>query len=184
MVTKTNVPNIGDYDIVYGSTQMCACCDAIWASNMDDYKSTSNYVFLLRNGASTKITRSKLLLLCHQQKCKIWQLHKQFGFHHFLGTLVFYRWNPSSYMMTIEVVYFFIKEPCPIFHACMKHIFIIWCKRRLREALLSWCIANVLTKDILLMKMNISNIRWVWVKCVTLNFVEQRCWISTSYQVT
>jgi hypothetical protein len=91
MFTKTKVPNIGDFDIVYGSTQMCAYGDAIWAGNMDDHKSTSSYVFLLRNGASTRIARSKLLLLCHQQKFQIWQLHKQCGFHHFLGTLIFYR---------------------------------------------------------------------------------------------
>jgi hypothetical protein len=94
MFTKTNVPNIGDYDIVYGSAQMCAYCDAILVGNMDDRKSTSSYVFLLKNGASTRIARSKLLLLCHQQKFKIWQLHKQqkkqCGFHQFLGTLVFY----------------------------------------------------------------------------------------------
>jgi hypothetical protein len=31
---------------------MCAYCDVIWASNMDGCKSTSSYVFLLRNGAS------------------------------------------------------------------------------------------------------------------------------------
>jgi len=54
MFSKTNVPNIGDYDIVYGSTQMFANCDAIWASNMDDRKFTSSNVFLLKNGASTK----------------------------------------------------------------------------------------------------------------------------------
>jgi hypothetical protein len=48
MFTKANVPNIGDYDIVYGSTQMCAYCNAIWASNMDDCKSTSSYVSYLK----------------------------------------------------------------------------------------------------------------------------------------
>jgi hypothetical protein len=49
-VYQSQCPNIGDYDIVYGGTQMCTYCDANWASNMDDYKSTSNYVFLLGNG--------------------------------------------------------------------------------------------------------------------------------------
>jgi hypothetical protein len=91
MFSKTNVPNIEDYDIVYGSTQMCAYCDAIWVGNVDDHKSTSSYVSLLKNGESIRIARSKFLLLCHQQKFKIWQLHKQCGFHHFLGTLIFYR---------------------------------------------------------------------------------------------
>ncbi len=42
--------NIGDHDTIYGSTQMCAYCDANWANNMDDCKSTSNYVLLLGNG--------------------------------------------------------------------------------------------------------------------------------------
>jgi hypothetical protein len=60
---------------------------------------------------STKITRSKPLLLCCQHKLNIWQLHnqqgKQCGFHHFLGTSVFTKWNPLSYMMTIKVVYLY-----------------------------------------------------------------------------
>ncbi len=51
MFTKANVPILGIYDIVYGSTQMCAYCDANWVRNMDDHKSTSSYVFLLGNGA-------------------------------------------------------------------------------------------------------------------------------------
>ncbi len=43
--------NIGDYDFFYGNTQMlCAYCDVDQASNMDDCKSTSSYVFLLGNG--------------------------------------------------------------------------------------------------------------------------------------
>jgi hypothetical protein len=44
---------------------------------------------------SIKITKSKPLLLCHQQKLNIWQLHKQqgkqYGFHQFLGALVFHK---------------------------------------------------------------------------------------------
>jgi len=43
-------PSIGDYDIVYGSIQMCGYCDVDWVGNMDDHKSTSSYVFLLGNG--------------------------------------------------------------------------------------------------------------------------------------
>ncbi len=30
---------------------MCVYCDADWAHDMDDHKSTLGYVFLLRNGA-------------------------------------------------------------------------------------------------------------------------------------
>jgi hypothetical protein len=44
-------PNIGGYEIVYESTQMCVYCDVDWVGNMDDHKSTSSYVFLLGNGA-------------------------------------------------------------------------------------------------------------------------------------
>jgi hypothetical protein len=44
-------PNIGDYDTMYGSTQMCAYCDVDWASNMDDCKFVVGYIFLLGNGA-------------------------------------------------------------------------------------------------------------------------------------
>ncbi len=39
-VYQNQCPNIGDYDTIYGSTQMCAYCDANWANNMDDPKST------------------------------------------------------------------------------------------------------------------------------------------------
>jgi hypothetical protein len=42
--------NITDYDTIYGNAQMCPYYDANWANNMDDYKSTSSYVLLLRNG--------------------------------------------------------------------------------------------------------------------------------------
>jgi hypothetical protein len=44
-------PNVGDYDTLYGSTQMCACFDIDWASNMDDHKFVIGYIFLLGNGA-------------------------------------------------------------------------------------------------------------------------------------
>jgi len=30
---------------------MCAYCDVDWASNINDYKSTSSYGFILGNGA-------------------------------------------------------------------------------------------------------------------------------------
>jgi len=65
-------PNIGDYDIVYGSTQMCVYCDVDWVSNMDDHKCTSSYIFLLGNGAIGWIVRSKPLLLCYQHNLSIW----------------------------------------------------------------------------------------------------------------
>ncbi len=162
---------------------------------MDDRKSTSSYVFLLKNGASTRIARRKLILLCHQQKFKIWQLHKQLhkqcGFHQFLGTLVFYIWNPLSFMVTIEVIYFYQRTQSFMLSWNISLFIIIWCKRRLKEALLSWCIAMwriqlqlFWPRNFLLTSMNISNIWWVWVKCVTFKFVEWRCWISTSYQIT
>ncbi len=47
---QSQCPNIKDYDIVYGSTHVCAHCDINWAGNMDDCKSTLDYVFLLGNG--------------------------------------------------------------------------------------------------------------------------------------
>jgi hypothetical protein len=50
-IYQSQCPNIGDYDIVYGNTQMCTYCDVDWASNMDDHKSMLGYVFLLGNGA-------------------------------------------------------------------------------------------------------------------------------------
>jgi hypothetical protein len=81
----------------------------------------------------------------------------------------------------------------PIFHACMKHIFILHhlVQKKTKGGFLKlmYCnvenmVAYVLTKELLLTSMDISNIQWVWVKCVTLKFIEWRCWISTSYQVT
>jgi hypothetical protein len=50
-VYQNQCPNIGDYHIIYGSTQMCAYCDVDWGSNIDDCKSTSSYGFILGNGA-------------------------------------------------------------------------------------------------------------------------------------
>jgi hypothetical protein len=50
---KESLPSkcdIKDYNIVYGSTQMCAYCDKDWVGNMDDCKLKLNYVFLLGNG--------------------------------------------------------------------------------------------------------------------------------------
>jgi hypothetical protein len=49
-VYQNQCPNIGDYDTIYGSTQMCTCY-TYWVGNMDDCKSTSCYVFLLGSGA-------------------------------------------------------------------------------------------------------------------------------------
>ncbi len=49
-VYQNQYSNIGDYDNVYESTQMCAYCDVNWVGNMYDHKSTSSYVFLLGNG--------------------------------------------------------------------------------------------------------------------------------------
>jgi hypothetical protein len=50
-VCQNQCPNIGDYHIIYGSTQMFASYDADWASNINNYKSTSSYGFILENGA-------------------------------------------------------------------------------------------------------------------------------------
>jgi hypothetical protein len=50
-VYQNQCPNIGDYHIIYGSTQMSASCDVDWASDIDNYKSTSSYGFILENGA-------------------------------------------------------------------------------------------------------------------------------------
>jgi hypothetical protein len=49
-VYQSQYSNIGDYDNVYESTQMCAYSDVNWVGNMHDQKSTSSYVFLLGNG--------------------------------------------------------------------------------------------------------------------------------------
>ncbi len=46
-VYQSQCPNIGDYDIIYGNTQMCVYYDADWVNNKDDHKSTSNYIVLL-----------------------------------------------------------------------------------------------------------------------------------------
>ncbi len=64
-VYQNQCPIIGDYDIVYRSTQMCAYCDVDWVGNMDDRKSTLGYVFLLEMVVSIWITKKNLLLLCH-----------------------------------------------------------------------------------------------------------------------
>ncbi len=65
-------PNIGDYAIVYGSTQMCVYCDVDWVGNMDDHKSHQvmflNWEMVLLVG----IVRSKPLLLCYLYKLNIW----------------------------------------------------------------------------------------------------------------
>jgi hypothetical protein len=71
------------------------------------------------------ITRSKRLLLCHQQKLNIWQLHKQqskqYGFHHVLGALVFHRWKPFVIYDDNQSCISLSKNP--VFHAsCTKHI--------------------------------------------------------------
>jgi len=81
MHSKKNVyqrkcSNAEDYDIVYGSTQMCAYGVANWVSNMDDRKSTSSFFFYWEIMLSVGIVRNKPLLLCHQQKLNIWQFHK------------------------------------------------------------------------------------------------------------
>jgi hypothetical protein len=44
-VYQSHCLNIGDYNIVCGSTQMCVYCDANWVGGMDDYKSTLGFSF-------------------------------------------------------------------------------------------------------------------------------------------
>jgi hypothetical protein len=91
-----------------------------------------------------------------------------------LGTLVFYIWNPSSYMVTIKVIYFYQRTQSFMLAWNTSLFIIICCKRRLKEAFWSWCITMwriwlqlFLPWNFLLTSMNISKIWWVWVKCVT-----------------
>jgi hypothetical protein len=64
-VYQNYCPIIGDYDIVYRSTQMCAYCDVDWVGNMDDCKSTLSYVFLLGNGAISWDIPKKQTFYCY-----------------------------------------------------------------------------------------------------------------------
>ncbi len=65
-VSQNQCPNIRDYDIIYGSTQMCAYFDLDWVGNMDDHKFASSYIFYWEMVLSIGTTRSKTLLLCYQ----------------------------------------------------------------------------------------------------------------------
>ncbi len=50
-----------DFDIVYENTQTLVYCDANWASNKDDHKSTSNYVFYWKMLLLARITKKKTI---------------------------------------------------------------------------------------------------------------------------
>jgi hypothetical protein len=65
-VYQSKSPNIGDYDTMYGSTQMCAYCDAHWVSNMDDREFVVGYVFLLGNGVINYNRKKHTSIACHQ----------------------------------------------------------------------------------------------------------------------
>ncbi len=146
-VYQSQYLNIGDYDNVYESTQMCAYCDVNWVGNMHDHKSTSSYVFLLGNGVVNWNNKSNPLLLCHQHKLNIWQLHKQqskqCGFHHFLGALVFHKWNPWSYMMTIKIIYLYQRTQFFMFTQNISGFIIIWCKRNQKKSFVKLVYYNV-----------------------------------------
>jgi hypothetical protein len=64
-------PNIGDYDIFYGNTQMLrAYYEVAWASNMDDCKSTLGYVFLLGNGDINLNSKKQTFIVMSLSKAK------------------------------------------------------------------------------------------------------------------
>ncbi len=88
----------------------------------------------------------------------------------FINALVFHRWNPLSYMMTIKIVYIYQKPQYFMLAWNILRFIIIWCKNILNFFLLSWCIAThkiwlqiFWWKDFLLTNMNIFNTWWVWL---------------------
>ncbi len=58
-----------------------------------------------------------------------------------VNALVFHRWNPLSYVMTIKVVYLYHKTQYFML-ATISRFIIIWCKNILNFYLLSWCITT------------------------------------------
>jgi len=53
-----------DFDIVNENTQTLVYYDANWASNKDDHKSTSNYVFYWKMLLLARIAKKNHFLLC------------------------------------------------------------------------------------------------------------------------
>jgi hypothetical protein len=74
---------------------MCAYCDANWVGNMDGRKSTSSYVFLLRNGVISWNSKKQTFIIMSSIKAKYMvtsQVRRQvMWFYHFLEALVFHK---------------------------------------------------------------------------------------------
>jgi hypothetical protein len=71
---QSHQPNVGNYGIVYiESTQMSVYCDVDLTSNIDDYKSTLGYVFLLSNGAINWSTQKQpyIVIFLTKVKCMV-----------------------------------------------------------------------------------------------------------------
>jgi hypothetical protein len=95
MFTKENVPMLGIM-ILFMEAHKCVPMVlqiglVIWMIVNPHQVFFFNWEIMLLVG----IIRNKPLLLCHQQKLNIWQLHKQqgkqYGFHHFLETSMFHK---------------------------------------------------------------------------------------------
>jgi hypothetical protein len=66
-VYPSQCPNIGDYDTIFGSTQMFAYCDAYWVGNMGVTINPHHIMlFYWEMVLSIGIIRNKPLLLSHQ----------------------------------------------------------------------------------------------------------------------
>ncbi len=88
----------------------------------------------------------------------------------FVNALVFHKWNPLSYVMTIIVVYLYHKTQSFMFAWSISRFIIIWCKNILNFLISNWCITTqkiwlqiFWPRDFLLTNMNIFNIWWVWL---------------------
>jgi len=88
----------------------------------------------------------------------------------FVNALVFHKWNPLSYVMTIKLVYLYQKTQIFMFAWSISRFIIIWCENILKFILLSWCIATqkiwlqiYWPMDFLLTNMNIFYTWWVWL---------------------
>jgi hypothetical protein len=94
-IYQSQWPNIGDYDIVYGSTQICTYCDVNWASNMDDRRSMLGYAFLLGNDAINWNSKNQTFIAMSSIKVECMEIsqttRQAMWFHHFLEALVFHR---------------------------------------------------------------------------------------------